>query len=67
MLISRKVLVSFFSFLFILVGCQDNVSEDDPKETSGKNINTVDEHVLTDAMGMKLQFQQILIVSLPLI
>ena len=51
MLISRKVLVSFFSFLFILVGCQDNVSEDDPKETSGKNVNTVDEHVLTDAMG----------------
>ena len=48
MLISRKVLVSFFSFLFILVGCQDNVSEDDPKET---NNNTVDEQVLTDAMG----------------
>lgn len=48
MQISRKVLVSFFSFLFILVGCQDNVSEDDPKET---NNNTVDEQVLTDAMG----------------
>ena len=48
MLISRKVLVSFFSFLFILVGCQDNVSEDDPKEI---NDNKVDEHVLTDAMG----------------
>src|SRR5699024_7499756 len=48
MQISRKVLVSVFSFLFILVGCQDNVSEDDPKET---NNNTVDEQVLTDAMG----------------
>ncbi|MEJ8777368.1 iron-hydroxamate ABC transporter substrate-binding protein [Pseudogracilibacillus sp. ICA-222130] len=48
MLILRKVLVSFFSFLFILVGCQDNVSEDDVKET---NDHTVDEHVLTDAMG----------------
>lgn len=48
MQISRKVLVSFFSFLFILVGCQDNVSEDDVKET---NDHTVDEHVLTDAMG----------------